>query len=119
MYREDIMEKEEIVYKEKQENKKELEKKKLDNKIYLEGRRVRLLEQLQGEFDDIGKSVNRCIELMSGAIEGGNSNALFEDLLNANRVGVSGINTMIESDTLNIKNHIEKIYEERDKLDEE
>lgn len=112
------MEKDKIVYKEKQEDKKELEKKKLDNKIYSESRRIKLFEQLQSEFDDINKSVNRCVELMSGAIKDENSNDSFEKLLNDNRLKVSNVNTMIENDTLNLKNNMKKICEEREKLDE-
>ena len=113
------MEKGKNVCKREKDDKKESEKKRLERVIYSEGRRARLLEQLQVEFSDIGKSVNRCIELVSNAIDGDSSNALFEDLLNANRISVNELNAMIESDTLNIKKNIEITCKKRKKLDEE
>lgn len=99
--------------------KKAALKRQLDEKISRENRKIGLLEQLQNEFDDIGKNVERCIDLLSYAIDGNNSTTLFEDLHNTNRKNLREASKYFENDTANLKVSIEKYYEKRNKLDEE
>jgi hypothetical protein len=90
----------------------EEERKLLDKKIDNQNIRKQLLEQLQSEFDAIGESVTKCVDLASFAAQGDYVNLEYEDMLNENRHIEKNSKELFEDVTNDIQRKLD-LYEER------
>lgn len=95
------MNKEEIKKNEYLEKKKEL-----DLKIDNENRRIKLLEQLNFEFEEISKGFTRCIEKISTSMQSSSSTALYDDFLFCNRENMKKFNELVGKDVSSLKSCI-------------
>ena len=93
------------------------ERKLLEKKIDNQKIRMQLLQQLQSEFDEIGKSVTKCVDLASYAAQGEYADVEYEDMLNVNRLITKNSNEMFEDIRNDIQRKIDVYTERKSELD--
>lgn len=113
------MEKDTIQEETSEREKKESQIRKITSQIDAESNNLRILEQLHNEFEEISRTVSRCIDLVAKAAQGERADVLYEDMHNANRTITNGARDMFEKDTFRIQNTIEQMNQEKQKIAEE
>lgn len=88
------------------------ERNNVTKRIDAENEKKVLLEQLQIEFSLINKSVARCVDLMSSAIQSEKTPTLYEDLHNLNNRLYKESCQNFERDLSNVNEKLNKCYEE-------
>lgn len=94
------------------EEKRKIEKNRVIKRIDEENEKKALLEQLQIEFSLINKTVTRCVDLMSSAVQSEKTPTLYEDLHNLNNRLYKESHQNFESDLSNVNEKLNKYYEE-------
>lgn len=102
-----------------EKEQKELRKKELDIKIANEEAKITLLDQLQLDFEAIKKSVTRCVDLLSNAVQSDNTKILYEDLHTLNNKLYKDSKKLFENDITSIRTEVLKYTEEKNKLTDE
>lgn len=103
---------------EKEKEKKIVEECRiLEQKIDNQKIRKQLLEQLQSEFDEIGKSITKCVDLASYAAQGEYTDVEYEDMLNVNRLITKNSNEIFEDTVNGIQRKIDAYTERKMELD--
>lgn len=102
-----------------QERKIDEERRLLQQKIENQKIRKQLLEQLQSEFDEIGKSITKCVDLASYAAQGDYVDVEYEDMLNVNRLITKNSNEIFEDTVNDIQRKIDVYTERKNELDDD
>ena len=98
------------------EEKRKRERDKLIKRIDEENEKKALLEQLQVEFSLINKSFDRCVDLMSSAVQSEKTPTLYEDLHNLNSKLYKDSYQDFERDLSDVNEKLIKCYDELKKI---
>ncbi len=93
------------------------EKRKIDSKIDDELRYKSLLQQLQGEFEVINKSLTECVELFSLSAQGTSADEFYDEIQMTNTKIYKNALLNFEKDINNINKKVDEYNREKDKLD--
>ncbi len=89
----------------------------LNLKIMDSSQKKYLLEQLQYELNSINKSFDKIVDLMSSAMQSGSTNSYFDEMQAVNRKNYKTSDLNIESEIGDVQKLINRLSEERDKLE--
>lgn len=92
---------------------------KIDNKIDIEKRMTKKMEEMQEDLLTLNKSINRCVELLSVSTSGQTTRNMLNDINYQNKILYQNITSEIDEEMLDSKMRINKLYEEKDNISKE
>lgn len=92
---------------------------KIDDELEIEKARLKKMDNMQEELHALNKSISKCIYLLSKSIKGPNTNNVFNDMNDSNRMLLENANATLEEEMADTKKNIHKLYEAKEEIIEE